>query len=74
MSKTALIIGIDEYDHTGNLNFCSKDANEVEKLLSVNYDGSPNFETHCYTTEKHKGGLTSEFLNSETERLFQNHH
>ena len=46
--KRALIIGIDQYsDPDDNLTGCVNDAIEINRLLSTNSDGSPNFETTC---------------------------
>ncbi|WP_408887299.1 caspase family protein [Komagataeibacter nataicola] len=43
MNKAAVVVGINNYDHFTCLSGCENDANAMEKLLTKNHDGSPNF-------------------------------
>lgn len=45
MTKRALIVGINWYDHISKLNACVADADAVNQLLKRDADGSPNY--HC---------------------------
>jgi len=44
MSRAALIVGVDTYDHNDHLKYCCKDARRVEESLQAHHDGRPNFE------------------------------
>src|SRR5258708_32037799 len=44
MSRRALVIGINHYDHFSPLTGCVPDANAMADVLSRNADGSVNFE------------------------------
>ena len=41
--RKALIVGIDHYDHIGNLGGCVNDAHSVKAALERNADGTLNF-------------------------------
>src|SRR4051812_25307728 len=43
--RKALIVGIDHYEHVGNLSGCVNDAYGVKSMLDRNADGSVNFGT-----------------------------
>src|SRR3954470_3834379 len=43
MMRKALIVGIDHYDHIGNLGGCVNDAHSVKAALERNADGTLNF-------------------------------
>jgi uncharacterized caspase-like protein len=43
--RKALIVGVDHYDHIGNLNGAVNDARSVANVLERNADGSLNFKT-----------------------------
>jgi hypothetical protein len=43
--RKALIVGIDHYEHIGNLGGCVNDAHEVKAMLDRHADGSVNFGT-----------------------------
>jgi Caspase domain len=47
--RRALIVGIDDYPHVPPLNGCVADANEMARVLSTNWDGSPNFACQLLT-------------------------
>lgn len=43
--RKALIVGIDHYDHIGNLSGCVNDAHSVNSVLERHADGTVNFAT-----------------------------
>src|SRR5688572_5871833 len=43
--RKALIVGIDHYEHIGNLRGCVNDAHSVKAVLERNADGTVNFTT-----------------------------
>ena len=49
----ALIVGINDYE-TAPLNGCVEDAEKIEKLISKNEDGTPNFESKILTSNRQK--------------------
>lgn len=65
--KNALIVGIDHYD-SAPLNGCVNDAMAMDKVLSVNHDGSPNFSTLRLTSGNEP--ITRSFLRSRLQLLF----
>lgn len=69
----ALIVGIDNYPQNP-LSGCCNDAKALEKLLSHNEDGSPNFAVKCETNVRTKGELKKLiekcFSGDEDEALF----
>jgi hypothetical protein len=49
--RRALLIGINEYDHSPKLNGCVRDATSLRSVLDVNGDGSPNFDVRLMTSD-----------------------
>jgi len=66
MNGAALIVGINEYEHTKSLEGCENDANTIMELLSRNQDGSPNLECKVLT-----GSITKDLLAAEVNNLFK---
>lgn len=62
--KKALVIGLNDYPNSP-LNWCVNDANEVADLISLNGDGSENFNTF-----KIAGDCDNDKLYSSIEKLF----
>lgn len=60
--KKALVVGIDNYSATP-LSGCVNDANEIQKLLETNGDGSPNFDVKFKPNVSYKKEMY-ELLNS----------
>ena len=58
MTRKALVVGIDNYPGC-SLNGCVNDANEINKLLEINGDGSPNFEVKFVPNIQTKDELLS---------------
>lgn len=56
MCKIALVVGIDNYK-TSPLSGCCNDADAMNRLLSFNEDGAPNFEVVCKKDVMSKGIL-----------------
>ena len=54
--KKALVVGIDNYSQCP-LYGCCNDADEMEKILSTNGDGSPNFSVKKYKDVATRGEL-----------------
>ncbi|MDD3122481.1 MAG: caspase family protein [Candidatus Izemoplasmatales bacterium] len=52
MSKTALIIGVDNYNGTNDLTGCVNDAKAIKKILEENDDGTKNFEVKTIYDER----------------------
>lgn len=52
MSKTALIIGIDNYNGSNDLSGCVNDAKAIKNILEENEDGTKNFETKTIFDDK----------------------
>jgi Caspase domain len=70
MSKRALIVGIDQYDHGGSLTGCVADATEMEEVLSRNSDNSLNFACRLLTSPG-TTPITKGFLRQQWRELFQ---
>lgn len=47
--KRALIVGLNQYPHGNELNWCDNDAQAIAGLLRTNGDGSPNFDVILIT-------------------------
>lgn len=69
MSKRALLVGINEYNHLTSLNGCVRDATEMETVLSRNWDGSRNFDCRLLTSPG-PDILTKGFLRQQWRALF----
>lgn len=53
--RKALIIGVNDYDNIGSLNWCENDAVGMEQALERNADGNPNFSVQLLTTNNPMG-------------------
>ena len=69
MTKTALCIGVSNYQDTKtkNLPACINDANSVANILKKNYDNTPNFEITTFITNDN---TTKIAIEEEIEKLF----
>lgn len=70
MSKRALIVGINNYDHINSLNGCVPDATEMASVLARNSDGTVNFDCRLLTSPGPEP-LTKVFLRQQWEELFK---
>jgi Caspase domain len=70
VSKRALIVGINRYDHVGSLTGCVPDATAMEEVLSRNADRSVNFECRLLTSPG-PIPITKGFLRQQWRELFQ---
>jgi len=70
ISKRALIVGINGYDHFHPLSGCVPDAEEMAKVLSRNSDESINFECRLVTSPG-LDRVTKAFLRQKWRELFQ---
>ena len=59
--RKALVVGINDYPRN-ELYGCISDANEVERLLKKNGDGSPNFDVKKLTKYLRKGELKQSII------------
>src|ERR1035438_9768877 len=69
MSKRALIVGINQYDHVTSLTGCVADATAMAEALSCNIDGSPNFDCRLLTSPG-PNTITRGLLRSQWRELF----
>jgi len=67
--RKALIVGIDHYVDAP-LSGCISDARKMEKVLSKNQDGSPNFDCKVLTSDK--DNITRDVLKENIIDLFKN--
>lgn len=70
MSKRALIVGINEYDHFDTLAGCIPDAAAMAEVLSRNADDTVNFDSRLFTSPG-PTRLTRAFLRQKWRELFQ---
>ncbi|MEX0273550.1 MAG: caspase domain-containing protein [Flavobacteriaceae bacterium] len=72
MSKRALVIGINHYQHFNSLSGCVNDAQNVKNVLELhaNTDKDRNFEVELLVTEPDQG-LSKNFIKDRIETLFQ---
>src|SRR4051812_42058618 len=70
MSKRALIVGINDYDHVSSLQGCVPDATAMAEVLSRNGDGNVNFECRLLTSPG-PTPITKAFLRQQWRELFQ---
>jgi hypothetical protein len=66
--KRALLIGIDRYDNSNDLDGCVNDVDALDPLLSRNEDDSPNFDCQKRTTVT--GGVSRDALLGDLDALF----
>jgi len=73
MTKRALLVGINEYDHISKLTACVADATSMHELLRRNADGSPNY--HCrlltYDQKQTSPKITQPVLRAACVDLFK---
>ncbi|GLR90909.1 caspase family protein [Bradyrhizobium iriomotense] len=50
MSKRALLVGINQYDHVSSLGACVADAKAMDELISFHSNRSRNFDTRLMTS------------------------
>jgi hypothetical protein len=70
MSKRALLVGINQYDHINSLSGCVPDATAMVEVLSRNGDNSPNFDCRLLTSPG-LHPITRGFLRQQWRELFQ---
>jgi len=70
ISKKALIVGINYYDHTSSLQGCVNDAGGMAKVLARNNDGGLNFEVDLFQANDASNKIGKDFLRSRIEDLF----
>ncbi|QOD13701.1 caspase family protein [Psychrobacter sp. 28M-43] len=69
MSRKALIIGVNDYEHIGSLNWCENDAISIDQVLTKNADGSPNFSAQLLTTNN-RNKITHSLVYEKIQELF----
>ncbi len=72
MSRRALIIGVNNYEHISSLNGCINDALEVKRVLerhAHNEEEEKNFTVELVTTEKYQ--VTKTYIKDRIEELFR---
>lgn len=70
MSKKALIVGINHYQHFKNLKGAVHDAYEVETVLKRNGDGTLNFDAKLLTASGESDPITRIQLKAQIKALF----
>lgn len=70
MDRRALIIGIDQYDHVGQLNGCVNDALKIKDVLSRHEDGRPNYDCRDYVSGE-DNYITRSFMRDKWRELFE---
>lgn len=68
--RKALIVGIDYYEHGGQLNGCVNDAYSVKSVLERNGDGSVNFSVKALTATSATNAVTRTELKDVITELF----
>jgi hypothetical protein len=69
--RGALVIGIDHYEHMDPLSGCAYDAEEVERVLASNGDGSRNFDVAVLTSTGPTSAITRTELRDNIRLLFE---
>lgn len=70
MAKSALLIGIDDYQNVKPLHGCGADARAMAEILKSNDDGSPNFDCRLMTSSAGKP-ITRPVLRRSWSELFR---
>jgi Caspase domain len=70
MSKKALIVGVDYYEHGGSLNGCVNDAHSVKAAIERNSDGTVNFGVKLLTASGASNALSRKELKGAVTELF----
>lgn len=75
MSKRALIVGLDQYDHPAiaDLSGAVKDAQAMEAVLGTNEDSSPNYDCRLLTSPG-PYPISRAFLRQQWDALFTDFH
>lgn len=68
MTKSAVIVGIDDYEHQSRLTGCVADARAIAGMLASNHDGSNNFA--CDLLVSDTAIVTRRALREAATRLF----
>lgn len=74
MSRAALVVGVNFYDHFNNLRGCVNDANRIAELLSFHENGERNFEVKKICGDFKPNEVISYELLDEIKELFSNRH
>jgi len=69
--RKALVVGIDHYEHIGQLHGCVNDAHGVKSMLDRDADGSVNFQVKLMTSTGPSDTLPREKLREVIEELFK---
>ena len=68
--KIALIVGINHYEHGGNLHGCVNDAYNVNSVIGRNSSGDVNFDCKLMTASSTSDSITRADLKDSIEKLF----
>lgn len=68
--RKALVVGIDHYDHIGDLGGCVNDAYAVHSVMERNGDGTLNFDTRLMTATGPQQQVLRSDLRDAVEELF----
>jgi hypothetical protein len=74
MSKVALVVGINYYEHQQQLHGCVKDANSIAELLKYHENDNSNFEVKYLSANDKSRAITSDTLLQEVKEFFDNKH
>lgn len=67
MTRRALLVGVDTYEHFDNLSCCVDDATQMAALLKSHEDGSPNY--HCSLLCSDRDSITEASLRAALKKL-----
>lgn len=70
--RKALVVGVDHYEHIGDLSGCVNDAHAVKAMLDRNADGSVNFGTRLAVCSGPNDLVTKKELKNAVRELFAN--
>jgi len=68
--KKALVVGIDYYQHTEDLNGCVNDAHDIESILERHGDGTKNFDVQLLCGTSDIAAVSKKDLKSAVIALF----
>src|SRR5262245_16102417 len=74
MTRKALIVGIDNYEHTNPLHGCANDACSIKNALERNFDGTVNFDIRLLTARTPAGKVLRKDLRCAVRDLFSGTH
>jgi hypothetical protein len=69
--KIALIVGINHYEHGGELHGCVNDAHNVNSVLARNSSGNVNFDCKLMTAASSSDSISRADLKDSIEQLFK---